>query len=164
MTKLTKFMNTVAHDMYVRFNHADIDTEEGFDSMENMDIKHEAIDGNISSTNIMDIEDLIHEFGIGKAIFITLGAGIEVEGMDPRQLNEALLYQIVMEKLDDYFTYEGSLHRGESNNESDEEEEEEEEEDLLVSGIYCRTCKFELPEMKMSEHLDKNNPKNKCKC
>lgn len=37
-------------------------------------------------------------------------------------------------------------------------------EDLLVSGIRCKTCKFELPQMKMSEHLDKNNPKNKCKC
>lgn len=156
-------MNTVAHDIYVRFNYNDIETEEDFDSMENIDIKHEAIDGAISSTNIMDIEDLIHEFGIGKAIFITLGAGIDLEGMDPRQLNDALLYQIVMEKLDDYLTYEGYLYRGESNNES-EEEEEEEVEDLLVSGIRCRTCKFVLPQMKMSEHLDKNNPKNKCLC
>lgn len=127
MTKLTKFMNTVANDMYTRFNHENIETEEDFDSAEHMDIKHEIIDGAITSTFIMDMEDLINEFGIGKAIFITLGAGIDFEGMDFYQISSALLYQIVLEKLDDYFTYQGYLYRGESNDEYEEENEEEEE-------------------------------------
>jgi hypothetical protein len=34
----------------------------------------------------------------------------------------------------------------------------------LVSGITCKTCKFVLPTMTMTEHLDKNNIKNKCLC
>ena len=37
-------------------------------------------------------------------------------------------------------------------------------ENTFVSGIQCKTCKFILPNMTMAEHLDKNNPKNKCKC
>lgn len=41
---------------------------------------------------------------------------------------------------------------------------ENDDEDLIVSGIVCKSCKFELPEMLMSEHLDKTNPKNKCLC
>jgi hypothetical protein len=39
-----------------------------------------------------------------------------------------------------------------------------EEEDLIVSGIVCKVCKYELPQMLMSEHLDKTNQKNKCLC
>ena len=35
----------------------------------------------------------------------------------------------------------------------------------LVSGIVCKKCGIELPQMLMSEHLDINNPKNKmCGC
>jgi hypothetical protein len=36
--------------------------------------------------------------------------------------------------------------------------------DFIVSGIVCKVCKYELPQMLMSEHLDKKNPKNKCLC
>ena len=171
MTKLTNFMKAIADDMYERYHRENIETEEDFDSMENIDFKHEVIDSAISSEYTGATEDMINEFGIGKAIFITLGAGIELQGMDPRQLSAVLLYQIAMEELDDYVTYEDYLRRGESNNESEEEEEGEEEgeeelndDNVVVSGIVCKTCKFELPEMKMSEHLDKNNTKNKCKC
>ena len=46
----------------------------------------------------------------------------------------------------------------------DYDDEEEEDEDTLVSGIVCKTCGFELPTMLMSEHLNKENPKNKCLC
>lgn len=46
----------------------------------------------------------------------------------------------------------------------DNDDEEEEEEDCMVSGIRCKHCGFELPEMLMSEHLDKHNPKNNCLC
>jgi hypothetical protein len=37
-------------------------------------------------------------------------------------------------------------------------------ENTFVSGIECKTCKTILETMTMKEHLDKNNPKNKCKC
>ena len=120
--KITNFMKAIADDMYERYHRENIETEEDFDSMENIDFKHEVIHSAISSTYCWDVDDLILEFGIGKAIFITLGAGIELEGMDPRQLSAVLLYQIAMEELDDYVTYEDYLRRGESNNEDEEKE------------------------------------------
>lgn len=45
-----------------------------------------------------------------------------------------------------------------------QEHKEQEPEEILVRGIVCKQCKFELPEMTMEEHLDKENPKNKCMC
>lgn len=65
---------------------------------------------------------------------------------------------------------------------TDDEEDEEEEDphynidnayiinidvraqDWIVRGITCKHCGFELPEMLMSEHSDKHNPKNNCLC
>jgi hypothetical protein len=187
-------MKMIADDMYERYHDENVETEEDFDSMENIDFKHEVIDYAISTEYMGAIEDMINEFGIGKAIFITLGAGMEFQGMDPRQISAILLYQIVMEKLDDFFIYEDYLvyksekdeedgekskhycdvhenevllHDGSGGfycEECDTEDEELNDDTVFVSGIVCKTCKFELPEMKMSEHLDKNNPKNKCKC
>jgi len=109
MTKLTNFMKMIADDMYERYHREGVETDEDFDSMENIDFKHEVIDSAISSEYTGDTEDMINEFGIGKAIFITLGAGMEFQGMDPREISATLLYQIVMEKLDDFFIYEDYL-------------------------------------------------------
>lgn len=166
MTKLTNFMKMIAYDMYERYHDENVETEEDFDSMENIDFKHDVIYSAISSEYTGATEDMINEFGIGKAIFITLGAGMEFQGMDPDEISATLLYQIVMEKLDEFFIYEDYLVYKSEKDEEDGESDTEDEElnDDIVSGIVCKTCKFELPEMKMSEHLDKNNPKNKCKC
>jgi len=184
-------MKAIADDMYERYHSENVETEEDFDSMENIDFKHEVIDSAISSEYTGAIEDMINEFGIGKAILITLDAGMEFN-MNPRQISSILLYQIVMEKLDDFLIYEDYLVYKEKEEKEEGEKskhycdvhenevllhdgsggfycgecdtEDEELNDDTVSGIVCKTCKFELPEMKMSEHLDKNNPKNKCKC
>lgn len=56
---------------------------------------------------------------------------------------------------DDYFHF------------SEDEDEDEEDEyptynNIIVSGIMCSKCKFILPSMRLIEHLDINNKKNKC--
>jgi len=156
-------MKAIADDMYERYYRENVETEEDFDSMENIDFKHEVIDSAISLEYMGDIEELINEFGIGKAILFSLHAGMEFQDMNPRGISSTLLYQIVMEKLDDFLIYEDYLVY-KSEKEEEEEDEELNDDTVFVSGIVCKTCKFELPEMKASEHLDKNNPKNKCKC
>ncbi len=35
---------------------------------------------------------------------------------------------------------------------------------MIVCGIMCKTCNYELPPMLMSEHLDATNIKNQCLC
>jgi hypothetical protein len=142
-------MKAIADDMYERYHYENIETEEDFDSMENIDFKHEVIDSAISSEYTGATEDMTNEFGIGKAIFITLGAGMEFEGVDPRQISAILLYQIVMEKLDDFFTYEDYLVY--------KSEKDEEKEDLS-----CHHCGM-LPapfyhegQRRCEEHKDKD--------
>ena len=36
--------------------------------------------------------------------------------------------------------------------------------EIIVSGISCKNCGITLPPMTMTEHLDPNNLKNRCKC
>lgn len=145
MTKFTNFMKAIADDMYERYHSENVETEEDFDSMENIDFKHEVIDSAISSEYTGDVEEVISEFGIGKAIVITLGAGIEFEGMNPRQISATLLYQIVMEKLDEFFIYEDYLvYKSENKHYCDVPDHENE---VLLhdgsGGFYCEECEEE---------------------
>ena len=49
------------------------------------------------------------------------------------------------------------------NFESDYDEDDEDiDEDTVVSGIFCKMCQTVLPPLTTKEHLDINNPINKC--
>lgn len=47
---------------------------------------------------------------------------------------------------------------------SDDSDDDSDDDEIIVSGIFCKDCGITLPPMTMSEHLDVNNPKNRCKC
>ena len=163
---LQEFSNEVKVEIYKRIqsDHEGEMTEDDFNELL-FDIKSEELDDAIDIMYNSEVDRLLCEYHIADAVALY----ISTFGWDKEShpTNKMYLYTVIDDNLNDApLTHDDYLYWCENHCEDEEEEGEEElnDDNVVVSGIACKTCKFELPEMKMSEHLDKNNPKNKCKC